>query len=107
VEKDSTKKITKKYDVILMIDVIEHLVNPRNSLRSIGSLLKPDGVLIFSVPNMAHISIRLNLLNGKLNYTKTGLLDDTHLHFYTEEYLVNVLTDAGFAISDFRSTSIT
>lgn len=107
VEKDPIKKIAKKYDVILMIDVIEHLVNPRNSLNSIGSLLKPGGVLIFSVPNMAHISIRLNLLNGKLNYTKTGLLDDTHLHFYTEEYLSNVLNSAGFTISDFRNTSIT
>jgi 2-polyprenyl-3-methyl-5-hydroxy-6-metoxy-1,4-benzoquinol methylase len=107
VETDSLDDISTKYDVILMIDVIEHLVNPEIALRNIATLLKPDGRLIFSVPNMAHVSVRMELLRGNFNYTKTGLLDDTHLHFYTETSLRRVITNAHYELTALHSTSIT
>ncbi|HSW85269.1 MAG TPA: class I SAM-dependent methyltransferase [Candidatus Saccharimonadales bacterium] len=106
VETDDLSVIKDKYDVVLMMDVIEHLARPAETLEKISRLLKPDGKLIFSVPNMAHISVRLELLAGKFNYRKTGLLDDTHLHFYTEKYLLNVLERARYGLIKTEVTTV-
>lgn len=95
-----------KYDAILMIDVIEHLVKPAACLIKLQDLLKPSGKIIFSIPNMAHISVRLALMSGDFTYTKTGLLDKTHLHFYTGETIVNLFTEAGLRLSDFNCSSL-
>lgn len=107
VENDPIDIFDEKYDVILMMDVIEHLVEPVKALKKIATLLKPGGRLVFSVPNMSHISVRLDLLMGKFNYRNTGLLDDTHLHFYTEEYLRRVLSNAGYDLAQTSSTTVT
>jgi 2-polyprenyl-3-methyl-5-hydroxy-6-metoxy-1,4-benzoquinol methylase len=107
IETDPLDKLTAKYDIVLMMDVIEHLVNPVTTLKKVTKLLKPDGKLIFSVPNMAHISVRLDLLLGNLSYRNTGLLDDTHLHFYTEKTLLRVLGAAGYSVDRSNSTTVT
>lgn len=107
IEDDSLDILTEKYDVITIMDVIEHLKEPARALRKIGQLLKPGGRLLFSVPNMSHVSIRLELLLGEFNYRNIGLLDDTHLHFYTEKYLQRVLNDAGYNIVNAESSTIT
>jgi 2-polyprenyl-3-methyl-5-hydroxy-6-metoxy-1,4-benzoquinol methylase len=107
IETDPLDPITDKYDAILMVDVIEHLVHPVGTLKRIASLLKPGGRLLFSVPNMAHVSVRLDLLQGDLDYRKVGLLDDTHLHFYTEKTLLRVLSSAGYSVEKALSTTIT
>ena len=76
-------KTNKKYDVIIFADVLEHLRNPEEVLKNFLSLLKKEGSVIISFPNIANWSIRIKLLFGRFNYTKTGILDETHLHFYT------------------------
>lgn len=106
VETDALEHLYGKYDVILMMDVIEHLVTPAPTLKKIAKLLKPAGSLIFSVPNMAHISVRLDLLLGDLDYRNTGLLDDTHLHFYSEKTLLRVLHNAGYDVDTTKSTTV-
>lgn len=106
VEQDSLARLGK-YDSILMMDVIEHLVNPTTALQKIANLLKPGGRLIFSVPNMAHISVRLDLLLGDLDYRDIGLLDDTHLHFYSEKTLLRILTAAGYSVDTAKSITVT
>lgn len=73
----------KKYDVLIFADVLEHLRNPEKVLKNFLSLLKKEGSVIISLPNIANWSIRIKLLFGRFNYTKTGILDETHLHFYT------------------------
>jgi 2-polyprenyl-3-methyl-5-hydroxy-6-metoxy-1,4-benzoquinol methylase len=73
-----------KYDVLIFADVLEHVLYPEQALKFfVATYLKPGGKVILSVPNIANWQIRLNLLLGKFNYTESGILDKTHLHFYT------------------------
>lgn len=99
IEHDSLDDIpAKSYDVIYFGDVIEHLVDPVASLKRVQGLLKEGGHVVFSIPNMGHVGVRLALLNGNFDYTETGLLDKTHLHFYTEQEVNRVFGEAGFHI---------
>lgn len=72
-----------KYDYIILADVLEHLTNPWEALININTLLKDDGKIIISLPNIGHIDIIKGLINGNFNYNTLGLLDTTHLRFFT------------------------
>src|SRR6185437_1634404 len=101
IEFDDISKIKKRaYDYVYFGDVIEHLVQPIETLKRVKSLLKPDGAVLFSIPNMGHIAVRLDLLEGNFPITETGLLDKTHLHFYTQEEVERVFGEAGYAIKN-------
>lgn len=89
---------SQQFDVIILADVIEHFTDPVAALKKLRKFLRKDGRLIFSIPNMAHISVRLQLLAGEFDYTETGLLDRTHLHFYNFNEVVRVFTNAGLQI---------
>lgn len=104
IESDSIDDIGARYDFIVMADVIEHLVDPVHALERIKGLLKPGGVLVFSIPNMAHLSVRLALLEGDFDYTQTGLLDETHLHYYTKRNIEKVFREASYKITDLKYT---
>lgn len=84
------------YDVIVFADVLEHLVNPAEVLVGLKKKLKPEGKIIVSLPNVAFILNRLNLLLGKWNYTEFGTLDKTHLRFFTLESGLSLVEKAGF-----------
>ena len=86
------------FDVVLFADVLEHLPDPRATLVSIRALLRPGGVVVYSIPNMGHLSVRLELLEGRFTYTETGLLDKTHLHFYDAFEIEDMFTSAGYGI---------
>lgn len=96
-------KKNKKYDYILFPDVLEHLLYPIEVLFEFGKLLKDDGNMIISLPNIAHYDIIDGLLNEKFNYSQMGILDNTHLRFFTKysflEYLdeKNKLKENSFA----------
>lgn len=96
--------IDHSYDVIFMGDVIEHLANPTHALERIKKLLKGGGILVFSMPNITHMSVRLMLLSGNIEYGRTGLLDETHLHFYNREEIYRVLNAAGYKVKTFEYT---
>src|SRR5680860_518166 len=68
----------KKYDHIVLLDVIEHINDPVSVLSSLSNNLNPGCSVIFSIPNMAHISVRIMLMSGDFTYGKTGILDNTH-----------------------------
>ena len=74
---------SQEFDVAVFGDVLEHLRNPWKVLEEAQHILKPDGYVVASIPNIAHGSIRLALLQGKFEYMKLGILDDTHLRFFT------------------------
>lgn len=80
-----------KYDVILLLDVLEHLADPASFLDDAAVLLAPGGAVLLSVPNVAHWSVRLSLLAGRFEYTERGILDKTHLHFFTGRHLDRML----------------
>lgn len=84
------------FDVALFGDVLEHLKNPLDTLRSVRPLLAPGGFVVISIPNIAHGAVRLALLRGKFDYTPLGLLDETHLRFFTKGGIERLLQDAGF-----------
>jgi len=86
------------FDVVVFADVIEHFPEPGAVLRAARELLADEGVLVYSIPNMGHVSVRLDLLEGRFPYTALGLLDRTHLHFYDRIEVHSVLESAGFTI---------
>jgi 2-polyprenyl-3-methyl-5-hydroxy-6-metoxy-1,4-benzoquinol methylase len=86
------------FDVILLLDVLEHLVNPSATVRRLLPLLKPAGRVIVAVPNVAHWSIRFRLLCGRFDYEDSGILDRTHLHLYTMRTARNMLTEGGLEL---------
>ncbi len=88
----------ENYDVGLFGDVIEHLKYPARVLRQMRGLLAPGGCVILSVPNIAHASIRLMILDGRFDYEETGILDDTHLKFYTRRSACDLLESCGYTI---------
>ena len=95
-----------RFDVILAADVLEHLKDPLSILETVRQFLNPHGYVVISVPNVAHISIRLALLAGRFPYGKTGLLDETHLRFLTRESLEKLLADAELAIGHFERINV-
>ncbi len=94
--------INEKYDYIVFADVLEHLRNPEKVLRESAKLLNDNGVVLFSVPNIAHGSIILNLLNNKFNYTTVGLLDDTHIRFFTIFSLLEMIERLDMSVKDIK-----
>jgi 2-polyprenyl-3-methyl-5-hydroxy-6-metoxy-1,4-benzoquinol methylase len=87
-----------RFDVILAADVLEHLKEPLGLLRSLKRFLADDGWLVASLPNVAHGSVRLALLGGQFRYNSMGLLDRTHLRFFTRDGVQKLFDDAGFLI---------
>ncbi len=86
------------FDYILLLDVLEHLREPEKIIRLFKPYLKKDGKIIISVPNIAHVSIRLKLLMGKFDYEKVGIMDETHLRFFTQKTIEEFIKQAGMQI---------
>jgi 2-polyprenyl-3-methyl-5-hydroxy-6-metoxy-1,4-benzoquinol methylase len=95
-----------EYDRIIFADVLEHLMNPRAVLASAAALLAPDGEIVISIPNVAHGALRLALLQGRWDYHETGLLDRTHIRFFTRTSLVALIHSAGLSVTAIRSTVV-
>ena len=76
-------KDIEKFNFVLALDILEHLIDYEKILNSIKDYLNADGKIIISLPNIANIYIRLNLLFGRFPYSDRGILDRTHLHFFT------------------------
>ena len=92
------------FDVVLFADVLEHLPNPQSMLLLSRDALKPGGAVILAVPNVAHWSVRLCLLRGKFEYQPFGIMDATHLRWFTAENIRLLLTSAGFKVIEYRAT---
>jgi len=99
VERDSLSDLGK-FDVIIFADVLEHLLDPVSALNKVKLLLKPKGRIVFSIPNMAHVSIRLMLLKGFFEYMPIGVLDRTHVHYYDEVEVKHLFAEASLKIAE-------
>jgi 2-polyprenyl-3-methyl-5-hydroxy-6-metoxy-1,4-benzoquinol methylase len=91
---------SQRFDVVLMLDVLEHLSDPVTVLQRVKAVLDRRGWGIISLPNVAHLSVRLSLLNGDFNYTDVGLLDRTHLRFFDRAGVDELLDRAGWGMFD-------
>ena len=90
----------QKFDYIVCGDVLEHLLYPDMVLKILLSYLKSDGEILISLPNLAHASIKATLLQDNFTYTDLGILDKTHLHFYTYKTIAEFLTNNNLRIMD-------
>lgn len=89
---------TKQFDRLLFLDILEHLQSPVRLLRDASCLLKPNGRILISVPNVANVAVRLALLFGRFDYTERGILDRTHLRFFTRKSARRLAAEAGYEI---------
>lgn len=92
-------------DTILCLDVLEHLVDPWTTVRRLDKLLKPGGSWIVSVPNMRNYHVILDLaFKGRFDYTQDGILDRTHLRFFTRASLISMMESCGAQVTTVLGT---
>ena len=107
VENLDPAEIPERFDYIIMGDVIEHLLDPWTAVRNMRELLVPGGSIIASIPNVAHITNLYNMLSGSWTYEDMGLLDRTHLRFFTKSEIVKMFEEADLVIDDIRPRLVT
>ena len=94
------------YDSIVCADVLEHLPDPLSTLKRLRQAAKPDAIFIISLPNVAHLAVRTMLLFGRFPKMERGILDKTHLQFFTKDTAKNLLNDAGLRIDRILTTVV-
>lgn len=96
----------RDFQAVVLGDILEHLPAPDSVLRRL-TVLQPSGaVFVISVPNVANFWVRLNLLFGRFDYSDRGILDRTHLRFFTRKTLIKLITDAGLDVVSIQVTPI-
>jgi 2-polyprenyl-3-methyl-5-hydroxy-6-metoxy-1,4-benzoquinol methylase len=94
----------KRFDRVLLLDVLEHLRTPERILTECHTLLNQNGQVIVSLPNIANVTIRLMLLFGRFEYAQRGILDGTHFRFFTRKTARRLLRENGYEILQERCT---
>lgn len=94
------------FDLVILADVLEHFAEPERLLESLHKILNPGATIVVSVPNIAHISVRLQLLIGRFRYTSRGILDRTHVRFFTKQSIMECLIASGFGIRQSLSSAV-
>ena len=103
---ETVRTLPSGVSAIVLADIIEHLRNSTNLLSMVKRSLNSDGVLFLSVPNIANITVRLGLLFGVFEYRDRGILDFTHLRFFTMRTIKREIEKAGFRIIAIRGSSV-
>ncbi|MCB1645300.1 MAG: methyltransferase domain-containing protein [Pseudomonadales bacterium] len=96
----------QRFDIIIFGDVLEHLADPADILRACRKLLTHSGEILASVPNVSHEAVRLMLLEGRWEYQKTGIMDQTHLRFFSRDTLVSLFTETGYKITSMDTVTL-
>jgi predicted TPR repeat methyltransferase len=94
------------FDVAVAADVLEHLREPDRALLRIREWLAPGGRLFVSLPNVANITVRVMLLAGSFRYAERGILDRTHLRFFTRSTARELLRSAGLEVFRLEATAM-
>ena len=94
------------FDAVLFGDVLEHLKNPLEALRNAVRHLESSGMIVMSVPNIAHADVKIALTKGTFPYSDTGLLDRTHVVFFTKESLLALIREAGLVATEISRVTV-
>lgn len=94
------------YDCIVCADVLEHLPDPLSTLKRLKQVAKPDATFIVSLPNVAHLAVRTMLLFGRFPKMERGILDKTHLQFFTKDTAKDMLRHAGLRVERILTTVV-
>ena len=95
-----------EFQFVISGDVIEHLVHPVETLVPCKRLLQERGGITTSIPNVAHRSVRLMLLESCWEYDAVAIMDVTHLHFYIRDSHIDLFTETGYAVQRFSATPL-
>jgi methionine biosynthesis protein MetW len=95
----------ERFDVIVFADVLEHVADPSSFLQLAQRALRPGGRVIASVPNVAHWSVRVDLLRGRFDYQPFGIRDATHLRWFTAETIRLLFESSAFRVVSMRHTA--
>ena len=87
------------FDMLVALDILEHLYNPWDTLSNLSGYLKPGGYVVASIPNVQNITIIKDLSGGRWKYLDAGILDATHLRFFTHESISELFAGAGFSVT--------
>lgn len=90
-------------DYIIFGDVLEHLHNPHAIINKMKNYLKPNGSILTSIPNIMNASVIYKLLQGNFKYQNSGILDNTHLKFFTKKEIIDMFTECGYSIESITS----
>lgn len=94
------EQIDIKYDYIIFADVLEHLSNPKEVLKRCKQKLQDQGRILVSIPNITHNSILINMLNDEFEYDDVGLLDRTHIHFFSLKSFLRMIEECEIGVFD-------
>jgi predicted TPR repeat methyltransferase len=97
---------TEPFDVVVCADVLEHLPEPLRLLARVKRWLVPGGLLLASIPNVANVTTRAALAAGRFEYAERGILDRTHLRFYTRRTARALLEEGGFRVARIDATAM-
>jgi 2-polyprenyl-3-methyl-5-hydroxy-6-metoxy-1,4-benzoquinol methylase len=90
----------RRFDAVVIADVLEHLVNPWETLREVTQYLRPGGSVVSSIPNANHAAMMAMILDDNVDYQDWGLLDRTHIRFFGAKNLQRLFRQAGLKIVD-------
>lgn len=92
------------FDLILCLDILEHLVDPWSAVKKLHSLLEPGGYILTSIPNVRYFDVSLRLVvGGAWSYANAGILDRTHLRFFTKKTAIRLMTSSGLTVDKIGS----
>ena len=94
------------FDAVVCADVLEHLPEPEALLGRIHGWLRGGGTLLVSVPNVANVTVRLGLAAGRFSYADRGILDRTHLRFFTRTTAASLLAQGGFSVRAIEASAM-
>ena len=94
------------YDVIIAADIIEHVREPERMLREMASRLGSGGCIVISTPNFGHWYPRLRVASGTFDYDRRGILDETHLRFFSRRGLLRTLSAARLRVESLEYTGL-
>jgi len=105
IEEDDLPLEKESFDLILLADVVEHLIDPWTSLKKLHQFLRPDGFVLVSIPNIQHWRNIVNLILGVWEYAGSGMMDITHLRFFTKDSIIHLLENAGYKVTKIQGNS--
>lgn len=103
---DAPNEALSGYDAVILGDVLEHMPAPDRALKKLVDLQPAECKFIVSVPNVANLWVRLHLLMGRFDYAERGILDKTHLRFFTRKTAKALINNAGLEIISIQGTPI-
>lgn len=107
IEEKSLDYKNNSFDYIIFGGVLEHLRDPESAIMYCRELLKEDGCILTSIPNLMHVSVLKDLINGNFTYTETGLLDKTHIHFFTYNEIMRMMNRCKYNVEFIGSFTLT